>query len=114
MDAQAPLAGLDRRQQFLLSLGRHGRAGLRIGAFARQIAGRIESEGVELVDVAVEHRAVLAANHLESGLLPPLEHELFGNAQRVVLARNRRMLVARAAREIKHFLLRGAGGGQPS
>ena len=70
MDAHKTLAGLDGRQELLLSLRRHRRARLRMVGLPGQIAGGVKDEGVVLVEIAVEYRAVLAAHHLEPGGLP--------------------------------------------
>ena len=46
----------------------------------RSVAGGVEDEAVVLVQVAVEHRAVLAADDLEAVLLAKLGENLLGEA----------------------------------
>ena len=114
VNAHETLAGLDRRQKLFLPFGRHRLAGLRVSALPRQHASRVENEGVVLIEIAVEDRAVLAADDLEAGLLSPLGKRLFRRAQFCSAAGDRKMLVAGAAGEIEHFLLLPLGGGDPA
>jgi len=104
VDSDETLAVLDGGEKFLLSLGRHGLARLRSIALSAQIAGRIEDEGVELVEIAVEHRAILAANDFDASFLPPLRQHLLRLAELVgLLASDRRVLEAGAAGEEEHL-----------
>ena len=61
-----PLPASMAARNFFFPSGDIGCAGLGMIALSAQVAGGVEDEGVELVEIAVEDRAVLAANDLDA------------------------------------------------
>ncbi len=97
-----PLPASMRLQQLALALIGDG------------IAGSVKSDGVVLVQIALEHRRILAANDFDAVLLAQFHEDLFGVRILFTVAIHHGMHKAGAASEIEHFLLLPLGGGDPA
>ena len=102
VEADEALAGVDRLQQ------------LRLALVGDHVARGVESDQVELVQVAVEDALFLAADHLEAGLLAHFGQHLLRMGQLAILAADHGMLESGAAGEVEHFLRLLLGGGRPT
>ena len=104
MDADERFARRNRIEQFFLLLG------------GDRIAGSVKGDSIELIQVAVEHGGILAANHFEAGIFAPLGEQFFRPAKFAVrfFSINFRMHEARAFGEVQDFLFLFVGGRHPA
>ncbi len=76
-----------------------------VGAGRRQIAGRLEDEGVPLADVVgLEEPSVLGCHDLEAMFLADISQDALGVAELVSVPRDHRVLETGALREKKDLL----------
>ncbi len=87
-----------------------------MGVFERlgENAGGVEGEDVELVEIAVEHAAVLAANDVNVVLVAPALDDFFRVAQLIAVAVYDRVLEAGTAGKVEDFGLLAFHGPDPA
>ena len=87
-----------------------------MGVFERlgENAGGVEGEDVELVEIAVEHAAVLAANDVNVVLVAPALDDFFRVAQLIAVAVYDRVLEAGDAGKVEDFGLLAFHGPDPA